>query len=218
MRLASLACILLVIVAPRAEAQESPPVLEASMPLHMYREEGQPLEMDGAFLIAGQFRDSFFLKIDFNNDGAVLGAPWNVLGQIALGNYCRNEDSGVRAVLITNSTGEVWKGRRFAVGAGPRGYQRWAEGFSDDPDLFSALAAGGTVTLALQDDDGRLWNTVTIDTLSPARREQLYADNLEVFRTTEPATVPVVTPPPPLQLVERAPVPRTPPPPPQLCP
>lgn len=189
------------------------------MPLDLYREDGQPVEMSPAHLIAGRYGDfPFFLSIAFDDDGTVLGPPWHVLGRVALGGYCRNEGSGVRAVLISNSTGQVWSGSRITVRAGPRRNERWAEGFQAQPDLLAAMAAGGIVTLALQDDDGRLWNTVTIDILSPAQRDELYAANLEIARTTDPATVPVVVPPPPLQLVGRALVSRPPPPPPQPCP
>lgn len=218
MRLTALTGLLFLLTAAPAGAQEAPPPVEARMPLDLYREEGQPVQMGSISIVAGQYESQFLLNIGFIGDGTALGPPWAVFGQVALGDYCRNEDSEVRAALTSNSTGQVWTGRRIAVRAGPRGNQRWAQGFSDDPDLFAALAAGGIVTLALQDDEGRLWNAVTIDILSPAERDKLHAINLEVVRTTDPSTVPVVGPPPPLQLVERAPAPRTPPPPPQSCP
>jgi hypothetical protein len=219
MRLTALAGVLALLIEVPSEAQEVPPMVEAKMPLHLFRDVDRPVEMYPAQLIAGEYGGPFFLLLGFDQDNTALGPLDNVFVRVALGDYCQNEDSGVRAVLISDSTGQIWSGHRLTVRAGPVQNPRWAEGFAKQPDLLAALADGGAFTLALQDDQGRLWNAVTIDTLSSARREQLYAANLEVFRTTDPATVPVTElPPPPIAL---APVPRRPaalPPPRQTCP
>lgn len=219
MRLTALAGVLALLAAAPSGAQEVPMVVEAKMPLRLFRDAGRPVEMYPAALIAGEFRGPFLLLLSFDEDENALGPPVRVLAGVGLGDYCQNEDSGVRAVLIRDSTGQVWSGHRLTVRAGPGGNRRWADGIVAQPDLLAALADGGAFTLALQDDEGRLWNAVTIDTLSSRQRERLYATNLEVLRTTEPETVPVTQPPPPP--IALAPVPRAPaalPPPAQTCP
>lgn len=116
--------------------------------------------------------DPFDITFDFKSDGDALGRPVGVGLQLLFGAYCRDRDSWVEAVLIAPS-GQRWPAHRVSVPPGPDRLQDWSSGYLDDPALIDAVEAGGRFTLALQDDEGRLWNAVEIDTLSPAQRQQL---------------------------------------------
>lgn len=41
--------------------------------------------------------------------------------------------------------------------------------------LMEAVAAGGRFSLALEDDEGRRWHGVDMDTLTPTERQRLFA-------------------------------------------
>lgn len=146
------------------------PVVEARMSLEGLSAEGKVALEAGA---TGE-NDPFHISFDFASDGDALGKPEGVGLQVDFGAYCRDRNSWVEAVLIAPS-GQRWPAHRVAVPPGPDRLQDWSSGYLKDPALIEAVEAGGKFTLALQDDEGRLWNTVVIDTLSPADRERLLA-------------------------------------------
>lgn len=117
--------------------------------------------------------DPFHIGFDFESDGQTLGKPAGVGLQLLFGAYCRDRASWVEAVLI-DPAGRRWPAHRVGVPAGPDRRQDWSSGYLDDPALIDAVEAGGAFTLALQDDEGRLWNSVVIDTPSPAQRLALF--------------------------------------------
>lgn len=154
---------------PVAGAGAAPQVVDVRMSLEGLRSEGK------VFLEAGDTNpdDPFHIDFDFDSDGDALGKPVGVGLQVDFGTYCRDRDSWVEAVLIAPS-GQRWPAHRVSVPPGPDRLQDWSSGYLDDPALIEAVEAGGQFTLALQDDEGQLWNTVVIDTLAPAQRRQLF--------------------------------------------
>lgn len=170
------------------------PLVEARMPLRLLREDGQNPRMGPPELMAGDYGEDapFSISFGFYSDGLALGPPKGVGMTVRFGDYCRDRPSWVQSVLIAPS-GRSWRGHRVPVPAGPDRNQDWSSGYVDTPEVREAVAAGGRFTLALQDDEGRLWRQVRIDTLTPARRAQLYADNLVAFRAAEAATTPVAS-------------------------
>ena len=177
-----------------ADPRRNPPVIKAQMPLRILRDEGQPPRMGQAELRAGGYADTslFDISFDFNSEGAVLGTPKGVGMTVRFGAYCRDRPSWVESVL-TAPSGQSWSGHRVWVPAGPDRGQDWSSGYIDTPEVIQAVAAGGRFTLALQDDEGQRWHEVVIDTLTPARRQRMFADNLAAFRATDPATVPAAS-------------------------
>lgn len=156
-------------------------VVEVRMSLEGLRSEG------AVALEAGDVRvdDLFYISFDFERDGDALGRPEGVGLQLHFGAYCRDRNSWVEAVLIAPS-GQRWPAHRVDVPQGPDRMQDWSSGYLDDPALLEAVEAGGQFTLALQDDEGRLWNTVVIDTLFPASRQRLFAASLAALDAKAP--------------------------------
>lgn len=135
-------------------------------------------------LRAGDYVDvsGFGFLIGFENDAADLSTPNSVTWGIGFRNYCRNRDSWVQSVVV-GSSGEVWRGYRVFVPAGPDHPQYWSSGGSGSdayggpatPGLVEAAAQGGRFILAVEDDEGQRWNSVAIETLTPTARNQLFA-------------------------------------------
>ncbi len=135
-------------------------------------------------LRAGDYVDAsgFQFAIGFENDAADLSTPNSVGWSIGFRNYCRNRDSWVQSV-IEGPSGEVWRGYRVLVPAGPNHPQHWSSGSNEahayggpaTPGLLEAIAKGGRFILAVEDDEGQRWNAVAIDTLTPAARNRLFA-------------------------------------------
>jgi len=137
----------------------------ATMPVDILREEGQAPRMGEVLLNAGGYeeKDLFNLNVWFNSDGETLGEPRQVSWQVRLGDYCRDQPTIVQAVLIGPS-GQIWRGWRNAIPAGPDRQQNVVTGSSGatgpgavaTPGLTEAMAGGGVFTLAIEDEDGRL--------------------------------------------------------------
>jgi hypothetical protein len=124
----------------------------------------------------------FSFDIGFENDAADLSAPNSVTWSIGFRNYCRNRDSWVQSIVVGPS-GQVWRGYRVYVPAGPQHPQHWSSGGNGSyayggpatPGLLEAAAQGGRFILAVEDDEGQRWNSVAIETLTPTARNQLFA-------------------------------------------
>lgn len=137
----------------------------------------------GIFLTAGDIEEDspFVFSLDFEDAGATLGQPTGVTWTMRFGAYCRDRPSWLQTVVV-GPDGQVWRGYRVPVPPGPDRAQDWSSGGNGadryggpaTPGIVEAMAQGGRVTLALEDDRGERWNAVTIDTLSPADRESLY--------------------------------------------
>jgi hypothetical protein len=170
------------------------PVVEAQMPLRLLRDEGQNPRMGAPELFAGSYAEDapFSISFAFHSEGLTLGPPQGVGMSVRFGDYCRDRPGWLQAVLIAPS-GESWRGHRVRVPAGPDRNQDWSSGYVDAPEVRDAVAAGGLFTLALQDDEGRLWHEVRIDVLTPERRARLYEENLVAFRSAGATTTPVAS-------------------------
>ena len=126
--------------------------------------------------------EGFDFAIGFENDAADLSTPNSVTWSIGFRNYCRNRDSWVQSV-VEGPSGQVWRGYRVFVPAGPDHRQYWssgghgadAYGGPSTPGLLEAATQGGRFILAIEDDEGQRWNAVAIDTLTPAKRNRLFA-------------------------------------------
>ncbi len=135
-------------------------------------------------LKAGDYVDGagFVFDIGFENDAADLSTPTSVSWSIGFRNYCRNRDSWVQSVVVGPS-GQVWRGYREFVPAGPDHPRHWSSGGSGSeayggpatPGILEAAAQGGRFILAVEDDEGQRWNAVAIETLTPAERNKLFA-------------------------------------------
>lgn len=134
-------------------------------------------------LMAGSIEEgaSYSFNVWYENAGGQLGEPTGVGWSIRFGAYCRDRFSFVQSVLL-GPQGQVWRGYRVPVPAGPVRGQDWSSG-SDGagayggpatPGLLEAMTEGGRFTLALEDDEGQRWNAVEIDTLSSTERERMY--------------------------------------------
>lgn len=149
-------------------------------PVETVRVEGQGY----VILQAGSDRleAPFSLIIYQDRAGELLGPPTAAGWSLHLQDYCRDRDSWVQSVLI-GPAGEVWRGDRVAVPAGPDRIVNWSIGglgsqtfgAPPTPGLVEALAEGGRFTLVLEDDTGQRWRPIIIDTLTQAEREGLYA-------------------------------------------
>lgn len=177
----------------------TPDIHTATMPLEILRAEGQAPRMGEVKLSAGSYGADapFSLDVWFNHDEDGLGPPRQVGWTVKFGDYCRDRPSWVQSVLIGPS-GTVWPGFRVHVPAGPDRTQNWSSGSTGargpgaqaTPGLLEAMAAGGVYRLALQDDEGRLWNEVTIDTLTPVQWRRLFAVNQAAVAKADPAMPP----------------------------
>ena len=135
-------------------------------------------------LRAGDYVDDsgFQFAIGFENGAADLSSPNSVSWSIGFQNYCRNRDSWVQSV-VEGPSGQVWRGYRVFVPAGPDHRQYWSSGGHGadayggpaTPGLLEAATEGGRFILAIEDDEGQRWNAVAIDTLTPAERNRLFA-------------------------------------------
>ena len=156
-------------------------------------------------LRAGDYVDvsGFSFDIGFENDAADLSTPTSASWSIGFRNYCRNRDSWVQSVVVGPS-GQVWRGYRVFVPAGPEHPQHWSSGGSGSdayggpgtPGLLEAASQGGLFVLAVEDDAGRRWNSVAIETLTPKARNEL----LVAHPSSEPrkTTMLVAVPAPPV--------------------
>lgn len=177
---------------------DSSDVVRATMPLKILRDEGQPPRLGEVRVEVGGTSDGdrFNLSIYFDSDGNTLGTPRSVGWQMKFTGYCRDTAGWLQSVLIGPS-GQKWSVRRVFVPAGPDRQQDWSSGgfqAGGGPEaqaLLDAAAAGGRFTLALQDDEGRLWNETVIDTLSPRQRQRLFAANRAAVAAADPVTTPV---------------------------
>lgn len=177
-----------------------PTVERARMPLELVRAEGQAPRMGEVHVFAGGYDEDapFAFSIYFDPEGDTLGKPDSVGWTVKVGDYCKDRQSWVQSVVV-GPEGQVWKGFRVEVPAGPDRHQDWSSGSSAaegegavaTPGLLQAVTAGGRFTIALEDDEGHRWHAQQIDTLSPDERQRLFADNLAAFRATDPAAVPV---------------------------
>lgn len=139
---------------------------------------------DELALRVGHYRDNSPVQfaIFFGDAGEDLGAPTGVGWTVRFENYCRDRVSWVQSVL-TGPSGQVWRGYRAVVPAGPDRVQDWSSGgdgmeqYGGPPTigLMEAVAAGGRFSLALEDDEGRRWHAVDMDTLTPPERQRLFA-------------------------------------------
>ena len=135
-------------------------------------------------LRAGDYVDAsgFSFNIGFDEEASDLSKPDSVTWSIGFRNYCRNRDSWVQSIVVGPS-GQVWRGYRVFVPAGPIHPQHWSSGGNGSdayggpvtPGLLEAAAEGGRFLLAIEDDEGQRWNAVTIDTLTPSERNRLFA-------------------------------------------
>ena len=148
------------------------------------RTETVRLEPTGDLVLqAGGYVDvaGFAFHIWFDNDATDLSTPESVTWGIVFNNYCRNRDSWIQSVVV-GPEGQVWRGYRVFVPAGPNHPQHWSSGGSGadefggpaTPGLMEAVARGGRFILAAEDDTGQRWNSVTIDTLTPEARNRLF--------------------------------------------
>lgn len=153
---------------------------EASRPVATVR-----LEPTGELeLKAGNFVDAsgFTFVIGFPDDATDLSAPDSVTWSVGFQTYCRDRDSWVQSV-VEGPSGQVWRGYRVFVPAGPDHPQHWSSGGNGadkyggpaTPGILEAVAQGGVFILAVEDDEGQRLNAVAIDTLSPAARNRLFA-------------------------------------------
>lgn len=148
----------------------------------MGRVDGQLRQVD--VLSAGQDgRDRpFSFTIRFDGENEDLGTVNSVTWTVTFDEYCRDRPSWVQSILV-GPAGQVWRGYRVGVPAGPDRSQYWSSGATGangpgavaTPGLLEAMDRGGVFTIAFEDDEGRRWTKGIIDTLSRADREALFA-------------------------------------------
>lgn len=125
----------------------------------------------------------FTFSIGYPNNATNLSTPDSVSWSIGFGTYCRDRPSWLQAVVI-GPGGQVWRGYRVFVPPGPDRAQYWSSGGTGadayggpaTPGLLEAATHGGKFILALEDDEGQRWNAVAIETLTPAERNRLFAE------------------------------------------
>lgn len=194
MRLAALV-LLLASLSGAAAAQ----VERARMPLEILRAPGADPRMGEVTLEAGgnAREDPFGFSVYFNSDGVSLGSVRSVSWSVNFDQYCRDRDSWVQSILI-GPAGQVWRGYRVAVPAGPDRQQFWSSGSSRatapgafaTPGLVEAIEAGGAFTIGIEDDEGRRWTMSDIDTLDRRERTRLFEENVAAVRAA-PRDLPV---------------------------
>lgn len=173
----------------------APKVYETQMPLEVRRAEGQASRLGDVTLRAGGYSegDPFSFALWFDSDGERLGRPRSVGWTVKFGDYCSDRPSWVQSVL-KGPDGQVWRGWRVFVPAGPDRGQDWSTGSSGaegpgavpTPGLLEAVAKGGRFTVALEDNEGRYWHEAVIDLHSPARWGRMFAANREAARAADP--------------------------------
>lgn len=177
----------------------APEMQTVRMPLEILRAEGEAPRMGEVYLMAGDYKEGspFSFNVWYRPQGGTLGIPASVSWTVKFLDYCRDRPSWVQSVVIGPS-GQVWRGFRVSVPAGPVRSQDWSSGSSRatgpnafaTPGLLEAIISGGRFTLALEDDTGQRWRPVVIDTLDPEARERLFAANMEALAAA-PADTPV---------------------------
>lgn len=169
-----------------------PQAVRVTMPLGILRTEGEAPRMRPARLEAAgnQAGAHFYFTVLFDGDDKTLGKASAVSWRASLEGYCRDKPTLVRSMLIGPS-GQVWRAGQVFVPAGPDRSEGWSRGdFSYDngvpgaSEVLEAVSAGGRFTLAIQDEDGQLWNPSIIDSLTPAQRLRLFSANRAVFEAT----------------------------------
>ncbi|MBN8553071.1 MAG: hypothetical protein J0L52_09290 [Caulobacterales bacterium] len=140
-------------------------------------------QTDILYLVAGDIEEEspFTFNIGYEVAGDTLGAPTVVTWTVKFRDYCRERPTTLQSVVL-GPEGQVWRGYRVFVPAGPVHLQYWSSGGNGaerfggpaTPGLLEAMARGGRITLALEDDRGDRLNAVTIETLTPLEREALY--------------------------------------------
>ena len=192
------------------------------MPVEILRAQGGAPRMGDVTLQAGGIGSAFAFDftIYFASDGTTLGRPRSVTLQMDFGDYCRNQPTWLRSVIIGPS-GQMWRVNQVFVPAGPDRNQDWSGGGfgngyggPDTQALLDAAGEGGLFKLALEDNEGRLWKEVTVDTLDPAERGRMFARNRDAVEKADP-TMPVAST--PMLMVVEAPAPALPSPP-RSCP
>ena len=163
-------------------------------------------------LKAGDYVDvsGFSFTIGFEDDATDLSTPDSVTWSIGFQDYCRDRDSWVQSVLV-GPDGQVWRGYRVAVPAGPDHPQHWSSGGNGteayggpaNPGLLEAVAHGGQFILAVEDDEGERWNAVKIDTLTLPERNRLFAAQPASGPREEEMLVVAVQEPPPAAFATR---------------
>lgn len=149
------------------------------------RSETVRLEPTGELsLRAGDYVETsgFVFVIGFEEDAQDLSTPDAVYWSIGFRNYCRDRPSWVRSI-VKGPSGQIWGGYPAFVPPGPDHPQHWSSGSSGSeeyggpatPGILEAITQGGRFILAVEDDEGQLWNAVTIDTLTPEARNRLFA-------------------------------------------
>ena len=158
--------------------------LQSPLPDQMRTETVRLAPTGDLSLIAEDRSDTsgFQFEIGFEEDATDLSTPNSLTWSIDFHNYCRSRDSWVQSV-VTGPSGQVWRGYRVFVPAGPDRRQYWSSGGSGSeayggpatPGLLEAAAQGGRFELAIEDDEGQRWNAVAIETLTPRVRNQIFA-------------------------------------------
>jgi len=167
--------------------------LKATMPMEVYRAEGQPPRLGEPHVSVGELPgDDLLFYAGFAREGGALGAPKWLTWRLPLGDYCRDRPTRVDALLI-GPVGQVWHGRPIDVPAGPDRLRLSVDGFADkdNPDLMAALAGGGLFTLVLENNEGDRWSQTVVDTLTPTVRARLFAANLASLAKIKPNSVPI---------------------------
>lgn len=155
------------------------------------------MELEDGHLVlkAGTYasQSGFVFTIGYANSVSELGSPVSVGWTVSFRDYCRNRPSWVESVVVSPA-GDTWRGYRVAVPPGPHRRQDWSSGSTGaeayggpaTPGLLNAVEKGGRFTLALEDDTGRRYNAVMIDTLTLSQREALFQARRREDRLGQP--------------------------------
>lgn len=161
-------------------------------------------------LAAGQNAETagFSFDIWYGRDPSATSVPTSVSWSINFNDYCRDRPTWVQSLVIGPS-GQVWRGYRVSVPAGPDRTQYWSGGGSGaerhggpaTPGLLEAVAEGGRFTVVLENSEGERLNPVVVDTLAPGGRARLFdtffAANGSAPSAPSDGMLMVVTAPPP---------------------
>lgn len=164
------------------------------MPLQILRSEGEAPRLGEVSLRAGSYAEdaAFSFSAWFNGDTEALGAVETVAWTVKFRDYCSNEPSWVRGILIGPS-GQIWRGQRVFAPPGPDRGQNWSTGstgarpgINETSGLIEAVSRGGLFTAALEDQLGRRWNETTFDTLARDDWEKMFEVNQKSVRAADP--------------------------------
>ena len=191
MRLLPALGLLALFAAAPARAQDAPVELEATIPPAIQRLESGRIALGPPLVRAGDPDGPVSIIVTLSRSDDEIGDPYRASWHLSVGDWCPAEDAVVIPVL-TGPSGQRWPGRARSVPAG--GFHpeepRRLFGSSEDPDLMTALDAGGRFALALEDDRGRRWNEVVVRLPDSAGRLRMNAANLALLRATDPASIP----------------------------